>query len=44
MDKDVWKEWEKEVELIQFYAMAQRYGFCTPYCECELCDKDLIEV
>jgi hypothetical protein len=35
------EKFEREVEMITFYDMSQRYGFCTPYCECGLCDKDI---
>jgi len=33
------KQFEREVEMIQFYSIAQKYGFCNPYCECGLCEK-----
>jgi hypothetical protein len=34
-------KFEREVEMIEFYAMAKRYGFCTPFCECGLCREDI---
>lgn len=34
---------ERQVEIVQFYAMSQKYGFCTPFCECGLCGE-LVEV
>jgi len=37
---DEWERHEREVEMIQFYALAQKYGFCTPFCECSLCSKE----
>jgi len=33
-------KFEKEVDMIQFYALAQKYGFCTPFCECGMCRED----
>ena len=33
------KQFEREVEMIQFYSIAQKYGFCNPYCECGMCRK-----
>ena len=33
-DKDR-ENFEREVDLVVFYDMAKRYGFCTPYCECD---------
>lgn len=32
---------KREVEIIEFYALAQKYGFCTPFCECGLCVNDI---
>lgn len=28
---------DRQVEIIEFYALAQKYGFCSPYCECSVC-------
>jgi len=25
---------EREIEIVQFYTLAKKYGFCSPYCEC----------
>lgn len=33
------RKYERELEIVQFYSLAQRYGFCNPYCECGLCEK-----
>ena len=33
------KQFNKEVDMVIFYDMAKRYGFCTPYCECGCKDK-----
>ena len=27
-----WSRWSREVEIIKFYALAKRYGFCDPSC------------
>lgn len=32
------KQFNKELELVEFYTLAQKYGFCTPYCECGNCE------
>lgn len=29
----------RDIEIITFYSIAKKYGFCNPYCECELCNK-----
>lgn len=34
------EKFEREVDMIQFYALAQKYGFCNPYCECGRCRKE----
>ena len=34
MTKEQIEKFDKEVEMVVFYDMAKRYGFCTPYCEC----------
>jgi hypothetical protein len=33
------KKFEREIEIIEFYNLARKYGFCIPYCECKLCLK-----
>lgn len=30
---------ERQVEIMEFYSLAQKYGFCTPFCECGVCSK-----
>ena len=35
------EKFNKDVDMMQFYALAQKYGFCTPYCECGLCGKEV---
>jgi len=39
--KDFLKEMEetakKQKDLDDFYALAEKYGFCTPWCRCEIC-------
>ncbi len=27
-----WAKWEREVEILKFYALAKRYGFYDPSC------------
>ena len=34
------EKFEKEVDMLRFYALAQKYGFCTPWCECNFCKKN----
>ena len=41
MSDDDRVKFEREVEMITFYDMAKRHGFCTPYCECGLCREDI---
>ena len=33
------EQFNKEVEIVVFYHMAKKYGFCSPYCECNECKK-----
>ena len=33
--------YERQVEIVEFYTLAQKYGFCNPFCECGLCTKEL---
>ena len=37
--KDRLERFEREVEIVTFYSLAQKYGFCNPFCECGLCQK-----
>jgi len=37
--KEQEEQFEREVEIIKFYSIAQKYGFCNPYCECGMCRK-----
>ena len=30
---------EKREEIYEFYSLVEKYGFCTPWCECSECDK-----
>jgi hypothetical protein len=40
-NKDKEKErYNRELDMVVFYTIAKRYGFCTPYCECGLCRKE----
>lgn len=32
------KKFKKELDLVQFYTLAKKYGFCNPYCGCN-CSK-----
>lgn len=32
------EKFEKELDIVQFYTIAKKYGFCNPYCDCELCE------
>jgi hypothetical protein len=32
-----WEKWERQIEMIKFYAMAKKHGFCFPGCECKDC-------
>lgn len=40
MKKEDEKKLIRELDIVLFYSLAQKYGFCTPYCECGLCFKD----
>jgi len=31
-------DFERQVEIMEFYALAQKYGFCSPWCECRECE------
>ena len=31
---------DRQVEILEFYALSQRYGFCTPFCECGFCGSE----
>ena len=31
---------DRQVEIMQFYTLSKRYGFCTPFCECGLCGSE----
>jgi hypothetical protein len=33
------EKFEKEIELVEFYILAKKYGFCNPYCECGCLEK-----
>jgi len=33
------EKFEKEVDLVEFYTLAKKYGFCNPYCECNCSEK-----
>ena len=39
MTKEKEKKFERELDIVQFYTLAKKYGFCNPYCECGLCKK-----
>ncbi len=28
---------EREINIVEFYMLAQKYGFYTPYCRCGEC-------
>jgi hypothetical protein len=30
--KREWADWEREIEIIKFYALAKQYGFYDPSC------------
>lgn len=36
-EKNEWEKWEREIDMIKFYALAKKYGFCFPGCECKIC-------
>ena len=27
----------EQTKFLEFYDLADKYGFCTPWCECDLC-------
>jgi len=31
------RRFERESDMVKFYTLAKKYGFCTPYCECQQC-------
>jgi len=31
------KTGEKQDAFLEFYEIAEKYGFCTPWCSCEMC-------
>ena len=33
--------YERQVEIVEFYTLAQKYGFCNPFCECGKCAEKL---
>jgi len=39
MTKEEEKRFEEELDMVKFYTLARKYGFCSPYCDCRLCKK-----
>jgi hypothetical protein len=33
------EKFNREVDMVVFYSIAKKYGFCNPYCECGMCEK-----
>ena len=36
-EKLKWEKWARQIDIIKFYSLAKKYGFCFPGCECQNC-------
>ena len=35
--KKIYERCEEYEEVYEFYSLIEKYGFCTPWCECSEC-------